>query len=368
MHDVDRTQQFMEASQELPGYEVPQAESGGPYEFGQYEAGPYETGAYETGTYEAGPYETGGQFEYPAEVYGEIPGEILRDPVTGEINTDMEIALAAELLSVSNEDELNQFLGKFVRGIGRGFKKFARSGLGKTLFSALKPLAKAALPALGGALGSLIPIPGVGTALGAAAAGAAGKALGLEFQGLSNEDRDLEIARRVIRTGIETARYVDTLPEGEVVMEDEVWNAIKAIASRALPGAVSLLTGGLSGGATAGSQGTGGLSGGFSVRSPGGWQVDLGGQAGGQLTSGAAVGVNAPVPGVPFQPSPAGQVMPYPYQAGRVGPVTGGGRVGPVRGGGRVGPPVPGRHCPPSIRTHGRWIRRGRAIIVIGLC
>lgn len=366
MHDVDRTQQFMEAGyQELPGYEAGPYETGqyeaGPYEFGQYESGVMEAGPYETG-YEAGPYEAGPYESGPYEtVQGEIIGEALRDPMTGEINVNTEIALAAELLAVSNEEELNQFLGKLVRGVGRGFKRFARSGLGKTLMGALKPLAKAALPAIGGALGSFIPIPGVGTALGSAAGRALGNAL--EVQGMSAEDRDFEIARRVVRTAVQTAAHIDNLPEGEVAQEEELWNAVKAIGGRLLPGAVSLLTGGLSGGAAAGSQGTGGLSGGFSVRSPGGWQINAGGQAGGQVTSGATVGLNQAPPPVPFQPSPASQVMPYPYRSGPVRPVVGGGRPIPS-GGGR---PIPGRSCQ-AVRASGQWIRRGRAIIVLGLC
>jgi len=362
MHDVDRTQQFMEAGyQEVPGYETGPYESG-PYEFGQYEAGPYEAGGFEAGPYEAGQYEAGPYEAGPFEYQGEIMGEALRDPITGEVNANVEIALATELLSVSNEDELNQFLGKLVRGIGRGFKKFAGSGLGKTLFSALRPLAKAALPTIGGALGSLIPIPGVGTALGAAAGNALGNAL--EFQGMSGEDRDFEVARRVIRTAIDTARYVDSLPQSEVAMEDELWDAVKAIGGKLLPGAVSLLTGGLTGGASTGAQGTGGLSGGLSVQSPGGWRVNVGGQAGGQVTTGAAVGINQPVPSVPFQPSPASQVMPYPYRSGPVRPVVPGGGGG----GGGVGPYHPGRACPPSVRWQGRWVRRGHNIVLLGLC
>ncbi|HEY9227783.1 MAG TPA: hypothetical protein VIP11_14095 [Gemmatimonadaceae bacterium] len=352
MHDVDRTQQFMEAGlQELPGYEM------GAYEAGQYEGSPYEVGNYETGMNEAGPFEAGpfetgqyeaGQYEFP----GEIVGESLRDPMTGEINVNAEIALAAELLGVSNEDELNQFLGKLVRGIGRGFKNFARSGLGSTLVGALRPLAKAALPTIGGALGSLIPIPGVGTAIGAAAGRALGSAL--EVQGMSAEDRDFEIARRFIRTAIHTAGHLDTLPAGEVAMEDELWDAVKAIGGKLLPGAVSLLTSGITGGAAAGAQGTGGLSGGLSVRSPGGWQVNVGGQAGGQVTSGATVGLGQPAPPVPFQPSSPSQVLPRPYQSGPVRPANGSGG-----GGGRVIPPGP--------HTSGRWIRRGRSIVLLGV-
>jgi hypothetical protein len=344
MHDVDRTQQFMEAGpQELPGYEM------GPYEAGTYEAGPYEFGQYETGAYEAGPFEAG-----MYEMQNEIVGEALRDPLTGEINLNTEIALAAELLGVSNEDELNQFLGKLVRGIGRGFQRFARSGLGNALISAVRPLAKAALPTIGGALGSFIPIPGVGTAIGAAAGRALGSAL--EYQGMSAEDRDFEIARRVVRTAIQTAAHVDGLPEGEVAMEDELWNAVKAIGGRLLPGAVSLLTSGVSGGAAAGTQGTGGLSGGISLKGPFGFSLDAAGQAGGQVTSGATVGVNQPAPPVPFQPSPASQILPPPYRAGQVRPATGG------------GPGRPQRACPPPVRTSGRWIRRGGAIVVLGLC
>jgi len=328
MHDTDRTQQFLEAG--FPSQEV----------YG-----------------EIGQYETGPQFEYgmSPEIFGEVNYEMLRDPMTGEINTDVEIGLAAELLSVGSDRELNQFLGKFIRGIGKGFGGKAL----RTMFSALKPLAKAALPMLGGAVGSLIPIPGVGTALGSAAAGALGNAIGLEFQGMSAEDRDLEIARRIIRTGVETAQHVEGMPQGELVQEEEIWNVIKSVASRALPSAVSLLTSGVTGSATAGTQGTGGLSGGLSVRSPGGWAVDLGGQAGGQMTSGAAVGVNTPAPNVPFQPSRPGQVLPYPYQAGRVGPVTNGGR-GPA-------PMQPGV-CPPGLKVTGRWVRRGRSIVLLGIC
>lgn len=343
MHDVDRTQQFMEAGyQELPGYEM------GPYEAGEFGAGPYEYSNNEAAYYEAPQYET---------YQGEITAEAIRDPYTGEINVNTEIALAAELLAVSNEEELNQFLGKLVRGIGRGFKRFAKSGLGRTLIGAIKPLAKAALPAIGGALGSFIPIPGVGTALGSAAGRALGNAL--EVQGMSAEDRDFEIARRVVRTAMHTAAHLDNLPEGEVVMDEELWNAVKAVGSRLLPGAVSLLTGGITGGGAAGGQGTGGLSGGLSVRSPGGWQVNVGGQAGGQVTTGATVGIGQQAPPVPFQPSPPSQVLPYPYRSGPVRPVMPGGGGG---GGGQGGV------CPPSVRTTGRWVRRGRAIIVLGLC
>ena len=83
------------------------------------------------------------------------------------LNEVEELELAAELLSISSEEELDQFLGKLFKRVWKGVKKVGRfvgkvaSPLGKVL----KGIAKKALPFVGGALGSFIPIPGVGTAL-----------------------------------------------------------------------------------------------------------------------------------------------------------------------------------------------------------
>ena len=82
-----------------------------------------------------------------------------------------EEALAAELLGVSNEAELDQFLGGLFRKISKGIKGAAGflSRAAGPLAGALKGIARTALPALGTVLGTAIPIPGVGTALGASA-------------------------------------------------------------------------------------------------------------------------------------------------------------------------------------------------------
>jgi hypothetical protein len=61
-----------------------------------------------------------------------------------------------------------------------------------------RPFVKAALPLVGGALGSFIPIPGVGTAVGSALGGALSKALEMEFS-MELEDREFEMARRIVR-------------------------------------------------------------------------------------------------------------------------------------------------------------------------
>ncbi|WP_051293761.1 hypothetical protein [Pseudoduganella violaceinigra] len=107
---------------------------------------------------------------------------------------EQETALAMELLAVQSEAELEQFLGKVFKGVWNGIKKVA-----KPLGGILKGIAKKALPFVGGALGSFIPIPGVGTALGRALGGALGNALELEMQEMPEVDRELEAARRFVR-------------------------------------------------------------------------------------------------------------------------------------------------------------------------
>ena len=123
-----------------------------------------------------------------------------------ELNEIDEMELASELLSVKNDAELDMFLGNLFKKVTRGISNFAKSGIGKSLGGILKSVAGKALPALGGIIGSAIPIPGVGTMIGAAAGNAAGKMFGLELEGLSGEDREFETARAFVRFGANAAR------------------------------------------------------------------------------------------------------------------------------------------------------------------
>lgn len=122
------------------------------------------------------------------ETEGEYAGET---ELLGEVE---EMELAAELLGVTSEEELDQFLGKLLKRAWGGIKKIARP-----LGGLLKGIAKKALPFVGGALGSFIPIPGVGTALGSALGGAASKLLEVELEGMTAEDQEFELARRFVR-------------------------------------------------------------------------------------------------------------------------------------------------------------------------
>ena len=112
-----------------------------------------------------------------------------------------------ELMAVSSEAEMEQFLGKVFGKVWKGIKKVA-----KPLGGVLKSVAKKALPFVGSALGSFIPIPGVGTALGGALGSAVSKALELEYGELESEEAEFEIARRFVRIAATAAQHAGSAP------------------------------------------------------------------------------------------------------------------------------------------------------------
>src|SRR5262245_36431282 len=139
----------------------------------------------------------------------------------GPFSEGEESELAMELLSVSNEAELDQFLGKLIKGVGK---------VAGPLGGALKGLAKKALPFVGGALGSFIPIPGVGTAVGSALGGAVSKALEAELSGLELEEQEYEMARRFVRiagTAAQEAARSAASPDPQGAVRSAVLNAAR---------------------------------------------------------------------------------------------------------------------------------------------
>ncbi|MBS3955476.1 MAG: hypothetical protein KGZ88_21220 [Methylomicrobium sp.] len=172
--------------------------------------------------------QTEGEWEYPyaGASYGELD---LESP----FSEAEEIELAAELLSISSEEELDQFLGKLFKGAWKGLKKVGKfvGKVAKPLGRVLKGVAKAALPVVGGALGSFIPIPGVGTAVGSALGGALSKALELEYGELAQEDQEFEIARRFVRIAGTAARQA-ALADSNSDSQAAAKNAVMAAAQR----------------------------------------------------------------------------------------------------------------------------------------
>jgi hypothetical protein len=137
--------------------------------------------------------------------------------------------LAAELLSLGSEAELEHFLGKIFKGVGGLIKKgvgavgrFAKKGIsalgkglkavGKIALPALKGLAKVGLPMLGKVAGSFFGGP-LGGMLGSKLGSLAGNLIGNaeaegELEGLSHEDRQFEIARRYCHLVANSARNI----------------------------------------------------------------------------------------------------------------------------------------------------------------
>jgi hypothetical protein len=124
-----------------------------------------------------------------------------------------EIQLTSELLEVSSEDELEQFLGNLIGTVGNAIGRFARSDTGQALGGILKSAAKQALPVVGQAVGQWVS-PGQGGDWGARAGRAAGDLLGLELEGLSQEDREFETARQFVRFASRASRQALLAPQG----------------------------------------------------------------------------------------------------------------------------------------------------------
>ena len=95
------------------------------------EMGSFETEQYEGEQFENEQFE---QFEYGEAEWGEVFNE-------GEV-----MELAAELLEVTNEAELDRFLGKLIKKAGSALGKVVKSPIGQAVGGVLKGVAKKALP------------------------------------------------------------------------------------------------------------------------------------------------------------------------------------------------------------------------------
>jgi hypothetical protein len=195
----------------------------------QMESGPFEF---------TGEQETFGEFqpEFQGEFQGEFPGEFQGEQQEVFHETELQ-ELAAELLSVSNEQELNHFLGSLIKRAGSALGKVVRSPIGQALGGVLKTVAKQALPLAGSALGNLV-LPGVGGMIGGKLASAAGSMFGLELEGLSQEDREFEVAKQFVRLATDATRAAVNAPPS-ANPSAIVQNAVAQAAQKFAPGLLS---------------------------------------------------------------------------------------------------------------------------------
>jgi uncharacterized protein (DUF697 family) len=201
------------------------------YEF-ETETGEFghETGEYGETEYGETEY---GETEYGETEYGEFgheTGEFHEMEAEAPLTEMQEVELATELLEISSEEELEQFLGGLIKGVG-GFMK---SGAGRALGGILKKVAKTALPVVGGALGSFVA-PGVGTAIGSKLGSMASNLFEVELEGVDREQAEFEVARRYVRFATAAARNASLAPTSlppQVIAN----RAVAAAARRYAPG------------------------------------------------------------------------------------------------------------------------------------
>ena len=132
------------------------------------------------------------------------------------LSASQEAEFASQLMEVNSEAEMDELLGRIVNTIGRavqGVAGAANSRQGRALIEAVKPLARSALPAIGGAIGSAFA-PGVGTQIGATFGSAASNLFEMEVPGQSEAEQQFEVARRVVRLTSAAAADVASAPAG----------------------------------------------------------------------------------------------------------------------------------------------------------
>lgn len=199
MHDLDRT--YREFENEAEAFES--ESEGGPHGEGQYR----------------GERETEGLF--------------------GEAEVQ---ELASNLLSVSSEHELDYFLTDLIKKAGSVLGSAVSAVVGKPLGGVLKSVAKAALPFAGSAIGNAI-LPGIGGMIGGKLASAGGSLLGLELEGLSEEDREFEAAKQFVRLGLDATQQALKAVERGQVPADAVRGAVVQAAERYAPGLLQPMPG-----------------------------------------------------------------------------------------------------------------------------
>ena len=124
-----------------------------------------------------------------------------------------EAEFASELLEVTSEQELDQFLGNLLSRAASAVGTAARSPLGQALGGVLKGVAKKALPLAGGALGAYVGGP-LGAKIGHGLATAAGDALGLESETMEFEDREFQGAKQFVRLAADAVQQAAQAPAG----------------------------------------------------------------------------------------------------------------------------------------------------------
>lgn len=128
----------------------------------------------------------------------------------GVLSESQELELAAQLMEVNSEQELEQFLGDLFKKASGAIGGFIKSPVGQALGKALKPIASQLLPMAGQALGGAIGGP-AGSQIGGQLASAAGSIFGLE---LEQSEQEFEAAQTFVRLATDSYKNAAQAPAG----------------------------------------------------------------------------------------------------------------------------------------------------------
>src|SRR5690349_24938755 len=139
--------------------------------------------------------------DFESAIFGETDGEF--EDEFYEMSEEQEIDLAAELLAVSNEQELDQFLG--------GLLKKAKGAIGPALKKYVKPLAKKLIPIATTAIGGYFGGP-MGAKLGGKLGSFATTLFEVDFESMDSEAQEMEVARSFVRFANAAAQNAAAAP------------------------------------------------------------------------------------------------------------------------------------------------------------
>lgn len=171
----------------------------------------------------------------------EFPEELEFGDQESPFNEVEEAELATQLLEVTDEAELDQFIGGLIRKASKAARGLIRTPLGRHVGGLIKGAIKKALPIAGGALGGAIA-PGVGNAIGSRLGSAAGQIFGLELESAGAEELEFEVARRLVRlagSAVQNATQGSDAPDPKAAANAAVVAAAKTHA----PGLVGATAG-----------------------------------------------------------------------------------------------------------------------------
>jgi hypothetical protein len=176
----------------------------------------------------------------------EFSGEAEQEGVFSEAE---ETELAAEMLSVSNEEEMEQFLGDLIKKAGRAVGSFISSPTGQAVGGYLKGAAKKLLPMAGQAVGGYL-----GGSTGAKIGGQLGTAAGGLFE--MEEEDEMEAAKTFVRLAADAVKNAAQAPQNGNPRAVAA-AAVKQAAQIHAPSLVSSAAAGAKAGAAGGKQGGG---------------------------------------------------------------------------------------------------------------